>query len=315
MRKVACRTCRCVKSETVALSQSHADIELRERKQRCLILAGANACTLCVRRGDSCSLGRPVSNVCRTIAPAQTSRAEDASHEATGYPGDDASATTTDNPEQQELPAQSVCDELVDLNFDLMHDKQHALFHRPTFIAQQRSGQAPAFLLFAMLALGARFSTNSCFGTTEPSKRGLHWSEQSRKLFNDREHAVSLTAVQGCALLANLAFIRGDSAMEILYGAQQIRMVQLLGLPKRLSKNRIQREVELRGTLMTSTLQRAFRSPLILFPSKLCAFSNDSVISMVDNLDDGHVDFHRDWRPEAAFSSTAMFAAHGRRSI
>lgn len=175
-----------------------------------------------------------------------------------GYQETAAYATSPDASEQ------SVCDELVDIYFDLIHDKQHALFHRPTFIAQQRSGQAPAFLVLAMQALSARFVTNSYFGNTEPSKRGLHWAEQSKKLFNDREHAVSLTAVQGCALLANLAFIKGDSAMESLYNAQQIRMVQLLGLPKRLSSNRIQREVEIRGMFTNNTENL----PILSMPSQ-----------------------------------------------
>ena len=137
----------------------------------------------------------------------------------------------------------------MDLYFDLIHDKQYALFHRPTFIEQQRSGEAPAFLVLAMQALSARFSVSSYFGDTKPAERGLNWADQSRELFNDREYAVSLAAVQGCALLANIAFSRGDSAMESLYNAQQIRMIQLLGLPRRLSNNCIQREVEIRGML------------------------------------------------------------------
>lgn len=50
----------------------------------------------------------------------------------------------------------AVCNELVDIYFDLIHDKQHSLFHRPTFIADQREGRAPMVLVYAMMALAAR---------------------------------------------------------------------------------------------------------------------------------------------------------------
>ena len=56
------------------------------------------------------------------------------------------------------MPEQSVCYELVDLYFDLLHDKQHALFHRPSFVANHRAGRAPDCLILAMLALTARYA-------------------------------------------------------------------------------------------------------------------------------------------------------------
>lgn len=51
---------------------------------------------------------------------------------------------------------EALCNELVDLYFDLIHDKQHILFHRPTFVADQRKGQAPMVLVYAIMALAAR---------------------------------------------------------------------------------------------------------------------------------------------------------------
>ncbi len=60
------------------------------------------------------------------------------------------------------LPPRELCLELVELYFDLIHDQFHSLFHRPSFIEQVRKGTAPRVLLFAMMALSARFdSTNS----------------------------------------------------------------------------------------------------------------------------------------------------------
>ena len=54
------------------------------------------------------------------------------------------------------LPPIAVCSELVDLYFEIMHDKQHTLFHRPTFITEQSQGRAPLVLVYAMMALVAR---------------------------------------------------------------------------------------------------------------------------------------------------------------
>jgi hypothetical protein len=55
------------------------------------------------------------------------------------------------------LPPLELCLELVELYFDLIHDQFHSLFHRPSFIEQVRAGTAPQVLLFAMMALSARF--------------------------------------------------------------------------------------------------------------------------------------------------------------
>jgi Fungal specific transcription factor domain len=62
---------------------------------------------------------------------------------------------------EDNFPEQSVCDELVDLYFDYLHDKQHSLFHRPSFVADQRKGHAPPMIVAAMMALSARYEAVS----------------------------------------------------------------------------------------------------------------------------------------------------------
>jgi len=57
------------------------------------------------------------------------------------------------------LPPTELCLELVELYFDLIHDQFHSLFHRPSFIEQVKKGTAPRILLFAMMALSARFDS------------------------------------------------------------------------------------------------------------------------------------------------------------
>jgi hypothetical protein len=59
------------------------------------------------------------------------------------------------------LPPWELCLELVEIYFDLIHDQFHSLFHRPSFIEQVRKGTAPRVLLFAMMALSARFNSTN----------------------------------------------------------------------------------------------------------------------------------------------------------
>lgn len=64
------------------------------------------------------------------------------------------------------FPPKELCLELVELYFDLIHDQFHSLFHRPSFMEQVKKGTAPRILLFAIMALSARFdSTNSLVST------------------------------------------------------------------------------------------------------------------------------------------------------
>lgn len=55
------------------------------------------------------------------------------------------------------LPSPEVCNQLVDLYFDIIHDKDHSLFHRASFITNQRQGLADMMHIFAILALAARY--------------------------------------------------------------------------------------------------------------------------------------------------------------
>ncbi|KAI1623432.1 hypothetical protein EDD37DRAFT_658046 [Exophiala viscosa] len=102
----------------------------------------------------------------------------------------------------------------------------------------------------------------------EPCDRGRDWATQSKRCFDSRTEAVSVTAIQGCALLANLAFIEGDAMMESLYAAQAIRMVQLLDLPRRLSADSVQQETEIR-IWWTVWMTDAWTSTSLAIPPQL----------------------------------------------
>lgn len=89
-------------------------------------------------------------------------------------------------------------------------------------------------------------------------------------LFNDCRQPTSLLALQSCMLLHVIAFVEGDMQSQSSYGALAIQMVQLLGLPRKLSSDRIQRETEIRS-----------RTTCLIYGSLLIR------CSLVDDLVDG----------------------------
>lgn len=92
-----------------------------------------------------------------------------------------------------------------------------------------------------------RFSDHTFFEEHDRWDRGRVWANGAKTLFNVREVPINLIAVQACSLQSILAFVEGDMATESLYGALAIRMVQLLGLPQKLSSDCVERETEIRG--------------------------------------------------------------------
>ena len=108
----------------------------RKAKRRCIIVAKDAPCQRCGPLHIRCSLVY-----------------HDEPHSLNG-----ASVSTSIFVEEPGnlLPPIAVCSELVDLYFEIMHDKQHTLFHRPTFVAEQSQGRAPLVLVYAMMALVAR---------------------------------------------------------------------------------------------------------------------------------------------------------------
>lgn len=54
------------------------------------------------------------------------------------------------------LQNRDLCNELVDTYFELIHEKQHIIFHRLSFIAEHREGKAQDYLLLGIISLVAR---------------------------------------------------------------------------------------------------------------------------------------------------------------
>ncbi|KAJ9367401.1 transcriptional regulator family: Fungal Specific TF [Paecilomyces variotii] len=220
----------------------------RLRKKKCIIPEWGQSCKLCVSRRLECNLAKVPSGSDRG---ASLDRLDGLIPSCPGEPSAEPSSTLLDGTgvssrvTQDGLPA-TVCDDLVDLYFDLIHDKQHILFHRDSFIADQRAGRAPSFLVLGMIALAARFSSNPYFQNTRPWDRAKSWYQKAMSAFNSRSVLIDIPSLQGSVLLGFVAFVEGDNDQDALLSAQAICMVQMLRLPVCLSSDPIQREVEIR---------------------------------------------------------------------
>ncbi|KAG7140369.1 putative transcriptional regulatory protein like [Verticillium longisporum] len=66
----------------------------------------------------------------------------------------------------------------VELYFKYIHDQLHSLFHRPSFMLDLHGGTAPLVLVYGMMALSARFSSNHAFSGIPPMARGEHFATE-----------------------------------------------------------------------------------------------------------------------------------------
>jgi hypothetical protein len=145
---------------------------------------------------------------------------------------------------QGSLPPSALRQELVELYFDYIHDQFHSIFHRPSFKDDVSADQVPHVILFAIFALGARFSTNEAFAGIDPRERGEVYREASERLFSIRD--MSSTTIQVCLLLGAYAAAEGNTEVENLYYGMAGRMCLALDLPNRPVVNLVEREVNIR---------------------------------------------------------------------
>lgn len=114
---------------------------------------------------------------------------------------------------------------IVELYLANIHNKPHTLFHAPTIRAQVRDERISLAILFGMLALGARFSTEDAI----KSRTEEFAAESRRQLKENLEHA-SIETVQASILNAEVFLGNANHEGECLYLGIAIRMSQYLRL-------------------------------------------------------------------------------------
>ncbi|KAH7346989.1 hypothetical protein BKA66DRAFT_576554 [Pyrenochaeta sp. MPI-SDFR-AT-0127] len=210
----------------------------RSRKKRCAPGATGYPCKECTSRDVKCSLAAEGGQVLRTP------------HKTTGrahHPLLPRSESFVEGSSPLgDFTIQDVCEQLVDLYFEVVHEKQHIIFHQPTFVAEQRLGTAPEYLVWGMAAVAARFSDHSIFSHAPRGERGHVWLQKAIHSFNCRDDPISISALQGALLLEFACAVEGNTAQGTLFSAQAIRMAMVMRLPQLSGTDVVQHEVEIR---------------------------------------------------------------------
>ncbi|KAL4964607.1 uncharacterized protein BDV14DRAFT_209218 [Aspergillus stella-maris] len=162
------------------------------------------ACTLCGQRGLDCSLiavSKP--KLPQIIAPAVVvpGRADKLSSDAR--------------------------DELIDLYFQIIHDKPHTLFHPASLKSRVQTGSLPDATLFSILALAARFSEDQHI-----RKQTRSFFQTAKDSFKKTLENVNLDNVHAAALIGNICGVEGEPRGESLFFGIAFCMARILRLPE-----------------------------------------------------------------------------------
>lgn len=175
---------------------SKACFQCRSGKRKCSRTDATGRCDQCISRAIDCSLGQRVS-----------------------------SKTTAITPDRYPLPALDDVINLVELYFCNVHDQPHSLFHCQSIRDTVCRGTTPRALLFAILALGAGFSSEH-----KLVLRGPEFAEAARYCLKRDLENICMSNVQACILITEYAGAHSDRSAEAMYSGIATRMVQLLQL-------------------------------------------------------------------------------------
>lgn len=128
----------------------------RTRKKRCLPGPSDDVCSFCFSRKLICDV-IDVETRRASAKAAQKPRKEVLSQPilASDKLSDDFQLATDSSLEAfVRLP---LCGDLIDLYFDIFHNKQQILFHRITLLSERQTGVLPNYILLGIVALTSRY--------------------------------------------------------------------------------------------------------------------------------------------------------------
>lgn len=218
----------------------------RARRRKCVSQDGHEKCDYCELHGTECVHELPRGGWYEQRA-IQQSQAGTVSNETYQSPSGSGVSPISHHALEQPvlLPETNLLLELVGLYFDYIHDQFHSLFHRPSFFEDIAQQTVPEGLLYGMVGLGSRFSTNPVLANIEPRDRGRKYLEEAEKRLNLRD--ISLETVQLAVLLGAGSTGDGDTESENNFYSVACRTAQLVGLPSRPVSSALQREIDTRG--------------------------------------------------------------------
>lgn len=178
--------------------------QCRESKRKCTRQGPGEHCDTCRQRSLPCDgyLGRHHQCNNRLLPAGQYFTKNDEAPRTPHHSTDE---------EGLNLP-RGIAVEFVDHYLDKIHDRPHSLFHPPTLRAQVRQGLVGKPLLYAICALGAKFSAN-------PDTRAweARLAAESKQLLQADLENVCLENIQTLLLIALLNLGNGNASSEALF--------------------------------------------------------------------------------------------------
>lgn len=168
----------------------------------------------CVRRrpGDSCEICLHKRLSCESHLNRQSISLKEL------LPKHSALRHNTDEGDQQktlpDLPSH-VAMEMVEHYLQRIHDKAHSIFHPNTLRMQVASASIPKALLYAICAMGSKFSPHTAIRAWESRLV----TESKRLLLADLEN-VCLENIQTCILIATLCVDSSNSSETLFFRMQ-----------------------------------------------------------------------------------------------
>lgn len=142
------------------------------------------------------------------------------------------------------MPPQAVCEDLVALYFQYIHDTFHSIFHKPTLMQDVQHGQLPRVILLSIISLSARFSADPFFQGIDPRVRGRPYAREAERLLDLRD--ISVATVQACVVLGAYVITEGEPIPESLYYSVACRLAMVLDLPNMMVATRLEQECNTR---------------------------------------------------------------------
>jgi hypothetical protein len=187
--------------------------QCREAKRRCVRPRPIEPCNLCKQKGLRCGSALPnqVSDPQVSAVPSLSSQDQR-----------DQPLKHYEYKKSLRLPWETTV-ELVEHYLDKVHDRPHSLFHPPTLWARLHNDDVGSALLFAICAIGSKFSA-------DPDRRSLETRltvEAKRLLQADLEN-ICLENMQACILVATLSAGNCETSSEALFVRKRLRPFAVL---------------------------------------------------------------------------------------
>ncbi|KAJ9651398.1 hypothetical protein H2198_009313 [Neophaeococcomyces mojaviensis] len=241
-RQDASTHCLCGLPVDPSLPPPFTDTDLfSNRRRKCEVTQPGQACAYCKSRNVQCSFAvtNTTSNIKNTASswhgPSPTSNDGD---------GLDLALWPSTSAPSNGIPPQDVCEELVRLYFQYIHDTFHSLFHAPSLMEDVRNGVIPRVILLSIISLSSRFSTDLYFAGIDPRVRGRQYAREAERLLDLRD--ISVTTIQACVLLGAFVITEGEALPESLYYSVACRLAMAIDLPNSPVSTRLEQETNIR---------------------------------------------------------------------